>query len=327
MAKKKVSGNKTDRIINLILEISNTKGWTISEDKLKELLGNPSKSQFYNYINDLTADGADRPALLLRIQASDGYFYKLHDRTWENFFMAKEEGEYLLECHKKLGYLIENGLHDIDLIDTKSNRSNLSRKFFYLSAVQGKSFNNETRAIMHTLIQSLLSNKQLSLLYSRKSYIVLPLSLVQYRDELYLLGYKNEVAEKNIRTFKINRIEGAELLKEKFKYPTLKTWNPIERYKNSSGLIVGEPKKATIQVYGNARKLLKEKDFFHNQLKAEYNSFDQYQVTYTNEHEFLGQLFVYADEIEIAAPEKLRDTFIEKAEKALSLNKVKKDAA
>lgn len=326
MAKKKVKGTKTDRIINLILEISNAKGWTISEQRLKELLGNPSDSQFYIYLAELTADNADRPAILIRIKGDEGFFYKLHDRTWENFFMAQEEGEYLLECHKKLGYLIENGLHDIDLIDTKSNRNNLSRKFFYLSAVQGKAFDEETKEIMQTLIQSLLSNKQLSLLYSKKSYKVLPLSLVQYRDELYLLGYKEEVAEKNIRTFKINRIESANLLKEKFKYPSLKVWNPVERYKDASGLIVGKPQSATIQVYGNARKLLKEKDFFQNQLLANYKSFDQYKVTFTNEHEFLGQLFVYADEIEIIQPESLRNFFIEKAENALALNRVKKAA-
>ena len=49
---KKVAGNKTDRYINLILEMAKDPMWSLTEDHLKELLGNPSRAQFFNYIKD-----------------------------------------------------------------------------------------------------------------------------------------------------------------------------------------------------------------------------------------------------------------------------------
>lgn len=323
MPKKNISGNKTDRYISLILEISNTPGWQISEEKLKELLGDPSKSQFYNYLQDLTGDSVDRPSILVRIQGEEGFFYKLNERTWENFFLAKDEGEFLLECHKKLGYLIENGLHDIDLINNRSNRKNLSRKFIYLAAIQGRSFSDELKEHLHTVTKSLLGDKRIELKYSGKDYSVYPMSLCQYRDELYLVGFKNEIKEDNLRVFKIARIQGVNLTKDKFHYPAQNRWNPSELFKESSGLVIGEKKKAVINVYGHAKEVIKEKNFFTSQITHHSDEYDQYECTYTSEPEFLGQLFVYADEIEIVSPNSLKESFLSKASKAISINKNK----
>jgi hypothetical protein len=321
MPKKNVSGNKTDRYINLILEISNTHGWQINEVKLKKILGDPSKSQFYNYLQDLTGDCADRPSVLVRIQTEEGFCYKLNERTWENFFLAKDEGEFLLECHKKLGYLIENGLHDLDLINTRSNRKNLSRKFIYLSAIQGKSFSAQLKDHLHTITKSLLGDKRIELKYNEKDYSVYPMSFCQYRDELYLIGYKNDIKEQNLRVFKIARITQVNLTKDKFHYPAQNRWNPAELFKEASGLIIGQKNNAIINVYGNAKKILKEKNFFTSHLQGEFKEYDQYECIYTSESEFLGQLFVYADEIEVLSPKSLKDSFLKKAESAIKVNK------
>lgn len=327
MAKKRVSGNKTDRYLSLILEISNTPGWQISEQRLKELLGHPSKSQFYNYLQDLTGDSIDRPAIIARIQKEEGYFYKLNEKTWENFFLAQEEGEFLLQAHKKLGYLIENGLHDITFIDSSSNRRNLSRKFIYLSSIQGKVFTDETKDHLHIIIKSLLGDTKLELNYNRKEYIIFPMSLCQYRDELYLVAFKDKIQSSNLRVFKIARINDVYMTKEKFVYPALMRWNPAELFKESSGLILGERQEAIINVYGHARKLIREKNFFNNKLINKYKEYDQYECIFTSKEEFVGQLFVYADEIEVLSPSSIKDYFIEKAQKALQINQKIKKAA
>jgi hypothetical protein len=327
MAKKKVSGNKTDRYINLILEISNTPGWQISETKLKELLGHPSKSQFYNYLQDLTGDSVDRQAILCRLNTEDGFFYKLNEKTWENFFLAKDEGEFLLECHKKLGFLIDNGLYDIELLEEQGANKNLSRKFIYLSAIQGRSFTDTEKENLHQIIKALMGDKKLALNYQGKPYLVLPLSLCQYRDELYLVAYKNKVQQDNYRVFKITRIKDANLLKEKFTYPAPSNWNPQELYKNTSGLVIEQKEEAIINVYGNAKKLIQEKNFFHNRLVNQTKEFDQYECRFSNIQEFLSQLFVYADEIQVVSPVKVQNAFHQKLNKALSLNqKIKKIA-
>ncbi|MDB9787001.1 WYL domain-containing protein [Bacteriovoracaceae bacterium] len=321
MPKKISTGNKTDRYINLILKIANTNGWLIHESKLKELLGHPSKSQFYNLLNDLTTDSADRPAILFRIVQDDEIYYKLHDRTWENFFIAKEEGEFLLQCHKKLGYLIESGLCDIDLMAEKSTiRANLNRKFVYLSAVQGKEFNSSQKNNMQTIIKGLISENKLRLNYSNKVYTVLPISLCQYRDDLYLVGYKDDVLDSQLRVFKVLRIESIETMTETFSYPSTYKWDPKQYFKDTSGIILGERKHAVINVYGYARAIFKEKDAFSNKLLLSTEEYDQYECIFTSIPEFLGQLFVYANEIEIKAPDGLKNDFVVKAKAALKLN-------
>jgi predicted DNA-binding transcriptional regulator YafY len=327
MVKKKVSGNKTDRYLSLILEISNTPGWQISEQRLKELLGNPSKSQFYNYLQDLTGDSIDRPAILARIKNEQGFFYKLNEKTWENFFLAQEEGEFLLQAHKKLGYLIENGLHDISFIDSTSNRKNLSRKFIYLSAIQGKAFSEDTKDHLHMIIKSLLGDTKLELSYNKKHYEVFPMSLCQYRDELYLIAFKDSIKQDNLRVFKIIRIQEVFLTKNKFSYPALMKWNPIELFKESSGLLLGERQEAIINVYGHARRIIREKNFFNSKLLEKYKDYDQYECVFTSKEEFVGQLFVYADEIEVLSPSNIKDYFIEKAQRALNINRKIKKAA
>lgn len=59
-------------------------------------------------------------------------------------------------------------------------------------------------------------------------------------------------------------------------------------------------------------------------LIEETGEYDQYQAKYSNIEEFLGQLFVYAQDIEIIASSKLKEKFQEKAVLAISRNTVKK---
>jgi hypothetical protein len=321
--KKNIQGNKTDRYINLILEISHSPHWEISEQTCKKLLGNPSKSQFYNYIQDLTGDSVDRPALLWRIKRDEGFFYKLHDKTWENFYIAKEEGEFLLECHGRLGYLLASGIKDIEFIHSSSNKKNITRKFIYHSVIRARSYTEKIKNFLQLVIKSLLGDLMIHLQYSSKNYTVFPLTLCQYRDELYLLGLKDQMDKNNLRVFKITRIEKIDILKEKFRYPGTSLWNPHELFRESSGLILGAKKKATINIFGNARKIIREKFFLNGSLIKSYPEYDEYECIYTSTSEFLGHIFNYANEIEIVSPIDLRNEFIKKAEEALSLNKHK----
>lgn len=314
--------NKTDKYINLIIKISNSRNWEISEEQLKETLESPSKSQYYNYLQDLLTETSDRPAILTKLVRENRNFYKLSENTWSHFFIAKEEGEFLLQVHRQLGYLIENGLHDLDINFSKKNRNNFERKFFYLSTIKGKAFSTDQKENLHLLIKSLISNKVLQVLYNDKYYIVSPLSLCQYRDDLYLIASKGKFFEDNFRHFKLSRIKSIVILDESFRYPKETIWNPKEYFKDSSGIITGDSKKATISVKGYAKKLLNEKNFFSSTLVKKTELFDQYELSYTSEEEFLGQLFIYADEIIIDSPSYLRERFLNKAKSCIQNNSI-----
>lgn len=309
------------------MAISRSKRRMINDAKFREILGNPSKSQYYVYLKELLNETIDRPAVLSKLNLNGETFYRLHDQNWSGFYQSHEEGAFLLEVHRKLGYLLESGIAEVDLEISKSKQKEVNRKFVYLSAVKGQSFSEEQKTFINKIIQSLLQNQKISILYNNNSYALFPLCLCQYRDELYLIAHKDKQTEKNIRHFKVQRIEGLNLLEEKYKYPRLTHWDPEEYFKNSSGIVIGKEESATIHVYGHARKLIKEKDFFSNSLNESFGDFDQYNVRYTNVNEFLGQLFVYADEIEIIAPEKLRKRFLDKAQTAIELNTTSKKAS
>ena len=64
-----------------------------------------------------------------------------------------------------------------------------------------------------------------------------------------------------------------------------------------------------------------EKSFFEADLVQQTDDYDQYQINYSGQEELLGQLFVYAEDIEILSPEHLKDAFFEKANNALVRNK------
>jgi predicted DNA-binding transcriptional regulator YafY len=318
---KKLQGNKTNRYINLILTIARSANYSITEAKLKDLLGNPSKSQFYDYLKDLTGPTADREQILERIKVESGHIYKLHEKTWKAFFEANKEGEYYLKAQKQVSYLLATSFAQMDF--GMSDDKTLTRKFLYLSKVQTKTPQNK---FTEGIIKALLGNTKLFLTYNEKFYTVFPLTLCQYRDELYLIAYKDEMKKENLRHFKLSRISKLEESTESFTYPSPSKWDPKVEYKQTSGLIRGPSQEATIRFYGNAKKVIAEKSFFNAKKINSSQQWDEYTMSYTNIAEFLGQLFVYADECEIIGPVELQDAFAQKALAALNLNS-KEEAA
>ena len=314
--------NKTDRYLNLLLEIANTSGWVISESKLIELLGTPSKSQFYLYLSELTEGNADRPPLLERIKTDTSTTYKLHHQTWKSFYEAIQEGDFILEAHKKLGHLLDSDYVD-GHFQFESSTKNIERKFFYLSKIQAVPKDAKAKKIFKEIVKAVIGSNKIFIKYSHKTYDLFPISICQYRDDLYLIAFKDSICDENLRTFKICRIEQTMESIESFVYPSQKKWNPLERYHKTSGLIVGDEQTAKIRFFGHARLLMSERSFFSNKLVQQTHEFDEYECIYTSENELLGQLFCYADEMQILAPQSLKESFANKAEKALVLNQQK----
>ncbi len=311
--------NKTDRYLNLLLEMANTSGWVISENKLIELLGNPSKSQFYLYLSELTEGNADRAPLLERIKTDESTTYKLHHQTWKSFYEATQEGDFMLEAHRKLGHLLDTEYIDSDF-DFETTTKNIDRKFFYLSKLQAIPKSPESTKIFKAIIKAVVGSNKVFIKYNNNTYDIFPVSICQYRDDLYLIAFKDKIKDENLRTFKICRITQTMESVESFVYPSQSRWNPSERYKQTSGLIAGEEVVATIRFYGHAKALMSERTFFTNRLVQQTSEYDEYECIYTSEHELLGQLCSYADEMEIMEPIQLKTAFIKKMQAALELN-------
>jgi len=310
---------KTDRVLRLLLELSRSKGNRISKEKAMEVL-DVKKAGFHKTISPLLEPNEVRPALLHQIDHEGGIFYKLNQSDWNSFSNAGLEGRFFLESYKHIGHLLNQDYDNFDIDPdgpSKRDIDDLKKKFLYLSKVQAKPFSKQQKEILENIIKGLTGNSYMYMVYGEKHQPrrMMPLTLCQYRDDLYFIA-KEEIVEDGenewqIKTFKVCRIKSISLNTDTFKYPT--SWKPEEVYKTTSGLIIGPEQTAVINVYGVVRRTFKEREFFGSKLIDSTDEYDQYELIYTNESEFLGQIFTYADSIEVLCPQDLRKQFFQKA--------------
>ena len=335
--------------LNVLSAILKSSRLELSQKKLFDIIGK-SRSQNYKILNNLIKGTATTDPLLVEIRDRGGIVacesgdlgsianddkvsYKLKSNSWEDANNISLEGKFFLECYKHVGYLLDSDYSRAqfeDDLDITSNQHNkLKRKFFYLAKVQAKAFSKHQRAILERLVKSLLNETQVVLNYpindpikSKKGRTVRPFTLCQYRDDLYLLCEEEQKDGSWVhKNFKISRIKDLHESTEKFSYPSQNKWNPDEAFKLTSGLINSKPKEARVLVHGHFKQLLLEKNFCNARLKSNTEEEEhEYIFTYTEPNEFIGQLFTYAECVEILEPQVLREQFIAKAERALSLN-------
>lgn len=316
---------KTTSFLNVLHYITQTPNRCITQAKMRELLGNPPKSSWNRQINELTEDSADVPAMLLKTKDSETgeINYCLNHRGWQAFLDAHTEGGFLLECYRQTGYLLDSNFTNMifDLPDTnKREKETLSRKFLNLVKIKTQK-SDKLKEVLDSVIQALISEKQVELTYEGEIRIFRPYTLITHRDDLYVMGQRRK-GESNWeeRMYKLSRISKIKILTIGFPYPERKTWDPVKKFQEASGLIVETPKKVTLRVYGHSRKIFSEKDFFGASLINRDADFDTYICAYSHPNEFLGQLFVYAQDVEIVDDEDLKQLFIDKAQEALSRN-------
>jgi len=312
---------KTDRILLLIQALAKAPMLTLSEARVKSIIGD-ARSSLYRNIKEFTEDVGARKAIFIKKKDEEGNIsYQLNQCDWLMYVEGKQQLEFVMNTYRELGHLFPK----FEVEGFQSNSKNLDRKFYYLCKNKIKSGlqNNHLEQIM----RSLIGNYKLLIDYKglqdekKKTIDIYPLTLTQYRDDLYLVAMKNTMGDDNLRVYKVSRIEKIQELKEKFKYPNQSKWDPKKYFEKTSGIINGQAKKARFKVFGDSRKILSEKQIFDMEIISSQREFDQYECTYTNIEEFLGILFIYGQDIEIVSDDILKKAFREKAEKIIRRNK------
>ncbi len=335
-SKKKDKTKPWEDYLNVLQAILKSPGMELSQAKLFDVIGK-SRPQNYKILKNLLEGTATIEPMLVEIKdhlgEGDKIFYKLKSNSWEDANNISLEGKFFLECYKHVGYLLDSDYSraqfEDDLDITSHQLSKLKRKFFYLAKIQARPFSKHHKGILERLVKALLNETHVVLNYpildpikAKRGRRVRPYTLCQYRDDLYLLGAEEQSDGSWInKNFKISRIKELHENTEKFNYPSQNKWNPNEDFKLTSGLIHSEPKEARILVHGHFKQLLLEKSFCNARLMSPSEAEEhEYVFTYTEANEFIGQLFTYAECVEILEPAILREQFIAKAEAALKLN-------
>lgn len=314
---------KTDRIILLIQTICRSPRLSLSEKKVKSILGDPSRAQWHKVKNELLEDNGERRAILQEIKDDEkNVTYQLNQCDWFHYLEGSQEIQFILKFYRELGHLFPK----IDTDGITASSKNLDRKFHYLCKIQVKENVETGEHHLETIIRALTGNRKLLIDYKGtndskvKTVDIFPLTLTQYRDDLYLMAYKSEMSVENIRAYKVSRIAKIQNLKDTFKYPAEAKWNPKEYFKNTSGIIAGPQTKAKFKVYGDSKKILAEKRIFAAEIINQAKDYDEYVCTYTNIDEFIGLLFIYGQDIEIVAEKELKKAFLDKAQKIIAIN-------
>lgn len=316
--------NKTDRVLLLIQLICRAPLLTLSDKKVKEILGNPSKAQYHKIINELTNDREPRKAILLKIKdENDNIKFQLNQCDWVQYIEGTQEIQFILKTYKELGHLFPK----IDSDGLPANSKHLDRRFYYLSQSRVKEELMGGHNHLEKLIKAIVGNRRLLIRYKgksesdeKKAIEIFPLTIVQYKDDLYLVAYKSEMSDENLRNYKVSRILEILEKKETFKYPSINKWNPAEYFKNSSSIFIDTEKVARFRIYGVSRSILIEKNFFQSKIINQTSTYDEYECVYYSLEEFMGFLFVYGQDVEIVSDATLKKAFRQKAEKILSRN-------
>lgn len=314
---------KTDRIILLIQMICRSPRLSMSEKKVKAILGEPSRAQWHKVKKELLEDNGERRAILQEVKDDEkNVSYQLNQCDWFHYLEGTQEIQFILKFYRELGHLFPK----IDTDGITASSKILDRKFHYLCKIQVRENKENGEHHLETIIRALTGNRKLLIDYKgtsdtkEKTVDIFPLTLTQYRDDLYIMAYKNEMKDENIRAYKVSRIVKIQEVKDTFKYPVERKWNPREYFENTSGIIAGPTKKAQFKVFGDSKNILSEKKFFNAVIISKTKDYDEYVCHYTSLEEFMGLLFIYGQDIEITSSAELKKAFREKAEKIIKRN-------
>ena len=320
---------KTEKILIILRMVLENSASRIPVEDILELVG--SRATYYRLVKELTDDMISGNASLFRLVKDEGQEYLcLNKSMFKHFHPEHLETSYIFEAYARMGALLktDNFNEDVEFLKESVFKLNghaeqMKRKFHYLDQVTRKKTSKDID-LKSKIVNSLVLNNFLDIQYSGKIYSsVAPLCLVQYRDALYLVLAKNlDHLDRNIRRFKLDRIESIEVLEESFVYPKSTHWCPNRFFAESSGMMTGDIQTAKLRVFGDSRIHIREKSFFFKEHLFSTEHHDEYQIKFSNIDEVLGQLFVYAQDIQILENDQLSDGFINKAKLAIRKNSV-----
>jgi len=180
----------------------------------------------------------------------------------------------------------------------------------------------EKDIILASVLRGLLHQNKMEIAYisgaasKTKKRIIHPYTLLLHRDALYLDAY--DESNKDIRTFLIDRVEEAKVLKETYRYP--KDYNPETLTEGSFGVYDSRGKtpftvkvafKAYLWDYITTRKWHPTQRF-----KPVDNGWFIMEVDISHTTEFIPWILAFGKEAKIIEPEHLRNDIIKELKQA-----------
>ncbi len=193
-------------------------------------------------------------------------------------------------------------------------------KKFYATGFGRRRYDSADEHI-DVILRALLNQYKLSLDYrsqkGQRRYLLRPYTLVLHRETLYLNGFVEEYQE--VRTFRVDNIQEAVLIKEAFDYPA--DYRPEALYEKSFGVFRGDD-AASIQVVVEFPEYLYDyvanRTWIANQeISPVQDGRFQMRVLVSNLFEIFHWIMGIGSDARVLAPEELKDMIRTEAEKIL----------
>ncbi|WP_298437551.1 YafY family protein [Geobacter sp.] len=179
-----------------------------------------------------------------------------------------------------------------------------------LPLLQGRRDYTRVAGALRTIRDALIYQYRLRLAYRAPgkgrptAYEVDPYTLIFYKGGLYLLGYAHN--RKALRTFAVERIGGAELLKERFEIPD--EYRPGERLKGAFGIVDEEPLAVTVRFSPEVAHAIRDRLWHPSQsLREEPDGSVLLSFAAGGRMEIVSWLLSYGAHAEVLEPAGLRE--------------------
>lgn len=177
-----------------------------------------------------------------------------------------------------------------------------------------------------TIVNAMKKNRQLHVTYKKfqsaapSTFLLAPYCLKVFKQRWYLVGKPdNHPDETEPRVYALDRITVLTETSEPFKMP--KKFNPQDYFANYYGVFCGsqfKPEHIRVRVGVNSAPYLRSLALHASQTEPEPGVFEWFVAP---TFDFIQQLRTYGSDLEVLAPQSLRDQF---AEEAITLQKMYK---
>jgi predicted DNA-binding transcriptional regulator YafY len=148
----------------------------------------------------------------------------------------------------------------------------------------------------------------------KKARRVVPLMLKEYRNRWYTITY--DCVKESLVTYALERIENLEETPEFFNQQI--DFNPKKFFKNAIGITASDasPEKVILKAENISSKYIISQPFHDSQkVVKEGKNRTTFQLDVTISEELIRSLLSYGGEVEVAEPQNLRETIIERLHK------------
>jgi hypothetical protein len=232
-----MTDTKTDRILLLLQTLKDAPHSRLSEDEVRTILGNPSRASFYRLISTLLMERGNLRPLIIKLKMGEKTFYALNRQEWQQFADLDDETQFILHCMKNADHNFSHLAKELGIFE-EQNIKGADQKFIHLETHKKEKLDSHQKSIFHKTIRSIINSRKILISTHKKTFDFIPLTICQYRHQLYVFGAKNEFQSDNLMAVKISDIDKMIETSNTFNYPSPAKYNPEFIYRRIQDFIV-----------------------------------------------------------------------------------------